>query len=596
MMKFMKEERGSVAVFLLICLLPMLMFEGLVMDGIRLLACKGNMADAGELALNGALAGYNRDLKDAYGLYAVTDLQRVRKDASTYFHRTVDPQGAGVNGTEETISFLGMTAKVEAGGQAGSELSETDVLQTQIYHQMHYFTSTSGDEMKYIYDGTEYVYGAYMLIREKCLFDQELARLAEDTERSVDTLETRYNTWKQNLMLAEISGDMRKCMEGELKTAKGLLDKAKKYCTKRKQELEARADSENAAGDTAGDATEDTVGDAAGDTGEETAEENAEDTSQEDNQRSDESEQKEKELRALFSYGDMEHTSFSNFEECYTEIDVGSTPPWTEKILDADGTFDEMMDDCLSSLSTQAIRYGNGYARGVKSLVEFGGTMEECTALYASTMFSCYISPSRSLTGNDHFRDGGVMSKNAYSEIEYILCGGSDPNKNLQYCMRGLQGYLTMWCMVENYMTDTSISETSLSDAETLADGDAMKVPFYRDLFRMAYAVKSGWEKLNQMLSSEDGFSCQVYQGAECREMDYQMFLQLLLFRDMHTNYPVYLKRIRAVIEMNMQYAGYKDFSFDHAYTMLWIDAEVQVPTLLLPKQTWHYKNIAALE
>ena len=101
---------------------------------------------------------------------------------------------------------------------------------------------------------------------------------------------------------------------------------------------------------------------------------------------------------------------------------------------------------------------------------------------------------------------------------------------------------------------------------------------------------------MNQTLSKEGGYCCSVYQGHAVRNMDYQMFLQLLLFRDMYNNYWVYLKRIRSVIEMNMQYAGYTNFSFDTAYTMLWIDAEVEAPTLLLPKQIWHYKNIAVLE
>ena len=49
-MKYIQEERGSIAVFLLICLLPMLMFEALILDWVRLLACKGNVADAGQLA------------------------------------------------------------------------------------------------------------------------------------------------------------------------------------------------------------------------------------------------------------------------------------------------------------------------------------------------------------------------------------------------------------------------------------------------------------------------------------------------------------------------------------------------------------------
>lgn len=574
-MKYMQEERGSIAVFLLICLLPMLMFEGLILDGVRLLACKGNVADAGQLALNGALAGYNRDLKNAYGLYAITDVDQARKDASDYFRRTVDPQGSGVSGTEDTSSFLNMSARVDAGGQEGSELSSTDVLETQIYHQMHYFTSTAKEELKYTYDGTEALYGAYVLIRDKCLFDRELSILARRKNRSVSYLASLYDSWEKCVTMVEVSENMRTRMQEELDEAKLLLE----VMQTRYEERNKAMDELSEEGLLTDELTEHFI-----------------DTDPEEEPPSEAAEKKDSELRTMFAYGDMEHTTFSNFSERYTDIESDITPDWTDVILDANGSYDEMMDDCLSTLGTQAIRYGSGYARSIKSMVEFGGSIEECTALYASTMFSCYISPTKSLTGNNHFRDGGLLSKNAYSEIEYILCGGADPNKNVQYCMRALQGYLTMWCMVENYMTDTVDRNDALQNAEILADGTSLAIPYFQDLFLMANAVQRGWEKMNQTLSKEGGYCCSIYQGHAVRNMDYQMFLQLLLFRDMYNNYWVYLKRIRSVIEMNMQYAGYTNFSFDTAYTMLWIDAEVEVPTLLLPKQTWHYKNIAVLE
>ena len=574
-MKYMQEERGSISVFLLVCLLPMLMFEGLILDGVRLLACKGNVADAGQLALNGALAGYDRDLKNAYGLYAITDVDQARKDASDYFRRTVDPQGSGVSGTEDTSSFLSMSARVDAGGQEGSELSSPDVLETQIYHQMHYFTSTAKEELKYTYDGTEDLYGAYVLIREKCLFDRELSILAKRKNRSVSYLAALYDSWEKCVTVVEVSEDMRMRMREELEEAKLLLEAMQTRYEDRNKVMEELSEE--------GLLTDELM-------------EQFIDTDSEEEAPSEAAEKKDSELRTMFAYGDMEHTTFSNFSERYTDIESDITPDWTDVILDANGSYDEMLDDCLSTLGTQAIRYGSGYARSIKSMVEFGGSIEECTALYASTMFSCYISPTKALTGNNHFRDGGLLSKNAYSEIEYILCGGADPNKNVQYCMRALQGYLTMWCMVENYMTDTSDRSDAQQNAAILADGTSLLIPYYQDLFLMADAVQRGWEKMNQTLSKEGGYCCSVYQGHAGRNMDYQMFLQLLLFRDMYNNYWVYLKRIRSVIEMNMQYAGYTNFSFDTAYTMLWIDAEVEVPTLLLPKQTWHYKNIAVLE
>ena len=133
MMKWMQEERGSVAVFLLVVLLPILLFEGAIFDGIRLVGSKSILTDAALNSLDSGLAGYDRDLKNAYGLYAVTDSAKAEQDVSRYFCRTVDPKGQGVDGADENATFFfNMPAKVRAGGSKGSELSNREVFEGQI--------------------------------------------------------------------------------------------------------------------------------------------------------------------------------------------------------------------------------------------------------------------------------------------------------------------------------------------------------------------------------------------------------------------------------------------------------------------------------
>ena len=66
----LRKTGRSICVFLTLILVPVLIFSGIIVDASRLFASKTVVSGAGDLAMNAALAQYDKMLKDSYGLTA----------------------------------------------------------------------------------------------------------------------------------------------------------------------------------------------------------------------------------------------------------------------------------------------------------------------------------------------------------------------------------------------------------------------------------------------------------------------------------------------------------------------------------------------
>lgn len=90
MLKICMENRGSIALFLALILMPLIIFCGLVTDGVRVAAAKQTLAGAADLAANAALSNYNEVVKDIYGLFAISeDLTDLNNNLNVYFNNTL---------------------------------------------------------------------------------------------------------------------------------------------------------------------------------------------------------------------------------------------------------------------------------------------------------------------------------------------------------------------------------------------------------------------------------------------------------------------------------------------------------------------------
>ncbi|MDO4273478.1 MAG: DUF5702 domain-containing protein [Eubacteriales bacterium] len=144
MRKFCVRDRGAISVFLTLILVPVLIFCGVIVDASRLFASKTVISGAGDLAMNAALAQYDKDLKDDYGLMAMAktpDSPSVIAGLEQYFRESCNSSYLKNESKEGLRSMIQLELSGNnflAKGVEGSSLAETGVLEQQIMEYMKF--------------------------------------------------------------------------------------------------------------------------------------------------------------------------------------------------------------------------------------------------------------------------------------------------------------------------------------------------------------------------------------------------------------------------------------------------------------------------
>ncbi|MBQ1992348.1 MAG: Tad domain-containing protein, partial [Clostridia bacterium] len=101
--KTKKRIKGSISIFLVIIMVPMMCLSGLIVDGSRAELAKSAVSSAGDLTMNSALANYDTVLKDVYGLFAMSQTADDLEDnLYNYFVDTL--MANGVITSEEEVN------------------------------------------------------------------------------------------------------------------------------------------------------------------------------------------------------------------------------------------------------------------------------------------------------------------------------------------------------------------------------------------------------------------------------------------------------------------------------------------------------------
>lgn len=161
MLNLFFKKSGAVTVLLTLILVPILLVTGVSVDAVRIYNARVTTSGAGDMAMNAALASYNKVLKDAYGLFAVSKTQKdLVNNMTVYFKNTLQ----GITETEDEagyteafmndlVGLLGETLdgdlefsnllnvsvdSITASGVTGSELYRPEVVEKQIIEYMKY--------------------------------------------------------------------------------------------------------------------------------------------------------------------------------------------------------------------------------------------------------------------------------------------------------------------------------------------------------------------------------------------------------------------------------------------------------------------------
>lgn len=115
-MKFFRNRktRGAISIFLIIITIPTMLFSAVLIDGSRMSSAKAISQEAADLAAASALANYNLDLKEDFGLFAMEDSSKVEEIYKKSLEATL--MASGLSGSEEYSERIWEIMKSAVGG------------------------------------------------------------------------------------------------------------------------------------------------------------------------------------------------------------------------------------------------------------------------------------------------------------------------------------------------------------------------------------------------------------------------------------------------------------------------------------------------
>lgn len=100
MMRFSRKTQGVISVFLILILVPVMVFSAMLVDGSRMVSAKAIAQEASDLAALSVLSDYNGTLKDEFGLFSLGDSSKAEAVYKASLSATL--QAAGI--TDKTYS------------------------------------------------------------------------------------------------------------------------------------------------------------------------------------------------------------------------------------------------------------------------------------------------------------------------------------------------------------------------------------------------------------------------------------------------------------------------------------------------------------
>lgn len=154
MYDFMYKNKGAISIFLVIVLVPMLVFSSIFVDMSRINLAKSVAESSGELTLNTALTNYDAVLKDMYGLFATSqDTDELFENLENYYRQCIEAAGVAEADADNYVDQIMQFIKSETGTDdmlnmnltsfevtkpTGGSLANPAVLKSQIVEFMKY--------------------------------------------------------------------------------------------------------------------------------------------------------------------------------------------------------------------------------------------------------------------------------------------------------------------------------------------------------------------------------------------------------------------------------------------------------------------------
>lgn len=213
MWNFVRKHDGAISVFLTLILIPSLLFAGVIVDGVRIYGSKNMISGAGDLAMNGALAGYDGALNDAYGLIAMSKTpEELNDNLEDYFEATLSANGLTARDFNKALIYLELLEEsFQASSVDNTEIWQTGVMKQEILEYMKYrapvtFVNRAVLEKLDRFKGIDKEKEA---VDSQVEFQSELGELQEKYDELLELVEEHTGVYRSIPSTSAISADMQ---------------------------------------------------------------------------------------------------------------------------------------------------------------------------------------------------------------------------------------------------------------------------------------------------------------------------------------------------------------------------------------------------
>ncbi len=241
-MHFTDKSRAVISVFLIITMIPLLGLAVVLVDGSRVQSAKMMVQEASDLAAMSTLAGYNKDLKNDYGLFALKNPGNAQTVFESYLNSSLKSAVGGDNEYSDRMyeavkglvfdnsSINGFTNlfNYNVGSSNVStlyDLSKKDVLQNQIveytkYRGVYFLADRLSllanlSEIQNEYEDTK---KSSELMEEKLNIDEEAAKNVEEKIQKLNEKIQKFHDAiggvTNSSEIGSVKSNMRSAMDG----------------------------------------------------------------------------------------------------------------------------------------------------------------------------------------------------------------------------------------------------------------------------------------------------------------------------------------------------------------------------------------------
>lgn len=199
MMKFSKKTQGVISVFLILILLPTMVFSAILVDGSRMVSARAMSQEAADLAALSVLSNYNSTLKEEFGLFSLKDSASAETVFQESLKATLQASGLGEQSYSEQVWDI-MKGALGANPYLGEEFINLYDFQLDQSSVTPLYTLANPEVLQnQIVEYSKYR-GLYVLSERLGLLNQisDISKQVEEQKKATNAMEEKMDVDEKN--------------------------------------------------------------------------------------------------------------------------------------------------------------------------------------------------------------------------------------------------------------------------------------------------------------------------------------------------------------------------------------------------------------